>query len=404
MEPTGDYENYRDIFKNERMPFAFIDLNKFDQNIDFVASTQKNTGKTVRVHSKSIRCAELTRRIFDKGGPTYKGIMNMTVEETAYLFDKGFNDFIIAYPSVQPSDLKKFAELTQQGVKASLMVDSEEHLKLISDVGEAAGVVLKVCLELDMAYRPLNSNKHIGMRRSPVRTPEQALEIAKASKKYKWVEIDAMMGYEGHIAGPQDDIPNKGINNKMIRGLKKRSIKDFSKRRIDVVKMLQDEGLNIEVINGGGSGSLVSTGKEPIVTEVTAGSAFYAPGSFWYYKEVSFNPSAFFAVQVVRKPTENMVTCQGGGYTASGPAGNDKLPVPVFPRGITLLSLEGAGEVQTPLQLPEDCPELELGDPVFFQHAKGGELCERFNHLYLVENNQIVEKVNTYRGDGFAFL
>ena len=184
MEPTGDYENYRDIFKNERMPFAFIDLNKFDQNIDFVASTQKNTGKTVRVHSKSIRCAELTRRIFDKGGPTYKGIMNMTVEETAYLFDKGFNDFIIAYPSVQPSDLKKFAELTQQGVKASLMVDSEEHLKLISDVGEAAGVVLKVCLELDMAYRPLNSNKHIGMRRSPVRTPEQALEIAKASKKY----------------------------------------------------------------------------------------------------------------------------------------------------------------------------------------------------------------------------
>jgi len=404
MEPTGDYEIYRDILRNERMPLAFVDLNKFDQNIEFVASTQKTTGKTVRVHSKSIRCAELTRRIFEKGGPTYEGIMNMTVEETAYLFEKGFNDFIIAYPSVQPSDLKRFAELTKQGVKASLMVDSEEQLKLISAVGEADGVVLKVCLELDMAYRPLNSNKHLGMRRSPIRTPEQALEVAKASKRYDWVDIDSIMGYEGHIAGPQDDVPDKWFNNLLIRFLKKRSIKEFTKRRVDVVKMLQDEGLKVEVINGGGSGSLVSTGREPIVTEVTAGSAFYAPGSFWYYKDVSFVPSAFFAVQVVRKPEPNMVTCQGGGYTASGPAGNDKLPVPVFPKGMRLLPLEGAGEVQTPLQLPENYPELELGDPIFFQHAKGGELCERFNELYLIENDQIVDQVNTYRGDGFAFL
>ena len=69
-----------------------------------------------------------------------------------------------------------------------------------------------------------------------------------------------------------------------------------------------------------------------------------------------------------------------------------------------LLALEGAGEVQTPIQLPNDCPPLELGDPVFFQHAKGGELSERFNELYLVQNSKIVDRVNTYRGDGFAFI
>ena len=386
------------------MPLAFVDLSKFDRNIEYVAATQKTTGKTVRVHSKSIRCAALTRRVFEKGGPAYQGIMNMTVEETAYLYERGFNDFIIAYPTVQPSDLKLLAEITQKGVKASLMVDSEEQLKRISEAGETAGVILKACLELDMAYRPLNSQKHLGLRRSPVRTPEQAVAVARASKKYRWVEIDSIMGYEGHVAGPLDNIPERWFNNQLIRFLKRRSIKEFSKRRVDVVKMLRDEGLNLEVINGGGSGSLISTGSEAIVTEVTAGSAFYAPGTFWHYKDVSFEPSAFFAIQVVRKPGNKMVTCQGGGYPASGPVGNDKLPVPVYPEGLKLLPLEGAGEVQTPLQLPDGCPALELGDPIFFQHAKGGELSERFNHLYLVEGGKIVDKVNTYRGDGYAFI
>lgn len=404
MRPTGNYSTYRDIFKNERMPLAFVDLSKFDRNIEYVAATQKTTGKTVRVHSKSIRCAALTRRVFEKGGPAYQGIMNMTVEETAYLYERGFNDFIIAYPTVQPSDLKLLAEITQKGVKASLMVDSEKQLKRISEAGETAGVILKACLELDMAYRPLNSQKHLGLRRSPVRTPEQAVAVARASKKYRWVEIDSIMGYEGHVAGPLDNIPERWFNNQLIRFLKRRSIKEFSKRRVDVVKMLRDEGLNLEVINGGGSGSLISTGSEAIVTEVTAGSAFYAPGTFWHYKDVSFEPSAFFAIQVVRKPGNKMVTCQGGGYPASGPVGNDKLPVPVYPEGLKLLPLEGAGEVQTPLQLPDGCPALELGDPIFFQHAKGGELSERFNHLYLVEGGKIVDKVNTYRGDGYAFI
>jgi D-serine deaminase-like pyridoxal phosphate-dependent protein len=56
------------------------------------------------------------------------------------------------------------------------------------------------------------------------------------------------------------------------------------------------------------------------------------------------------------------------------------------------------------LPLPPDCPTLNLGDPVFFQHAKAGELCERFDELYLVEGEQIVKKVKTYRGEGKSFL
>jgi D-serine deaminase-like pyridoxal phosphate-dependent protein len=38
------------------------------------------------------------------------------------------------------------------------------------------------------------------------------------------------------------------------------------------------------------------------------------------------------------------------------------------------------------------------------RHSKAGELCERFDSLYLVEGGEIVDSVPTYRGDGQTFL
>ncbi|RLB89696.1 MAG: amino acid deaminase/aldolase, partial [Deltaproteobacteria bacterium] len=141
-----------------------------------------------------------------------------------------------------------------------------------------------------------------------------------------------------------------------------------------------------------------------LVTEVTAGSAFFAPGLFRYFSEVKFKPSAFFGLQITRIPGKGIITCQGGGYVASGEAGVSRLPLPVMPPGLKCLAMEGAGEVQTPLVLPGHAPEMNLCDPVFFQHAKAGELCERFNKLYLVEKGKVIKSVPTYRGDGNAFL
>ena len=48
--------------------------------------------------------------------------------------------------------------------------------------------------------------------------------------------------------------------------------------------------------------------------------------------------------------------------------------------------------------------KLRVGDRVYLRHAKAGELCERFDSLYLVEGERIVDEVPTYRGEGKAFL
>ena len=47
---------------------------------------------------------------------------------------------------------------------------------------------------------------------------------------------------------------------------------------------------------------------------------------------------------------------------------------------------------------------LKVGDRVYMRHAKAGELCERFDSLYLVSGGRIVDQVPTYRGEGRTFL
>jgi D-serine deaminase-like pyridoxal phosphate-dependent protein len=106
---------------------------------------------------------------------------------------------------------------------------------------------------------------------------------------------------------------------------------------------------------------------------------------------------------VVRRPSGRVATALGGGYLASGPADRERLPEPYLPEGLRLDPQEGAGEVQTPL-LGAPAPSLRVGDRVYFRHAKAGELCERFDSLYLVEGDRIVDRVPTYRGEGKTFL
>ena len=98
-----------------------------------------------------------------------------------------------------------------------------------------------------------------------------------------------------------------------------------------------------------------------------------------------------------------MVTALGGGYLASGPINPERMPIPWLPKGLEFEKDEGAGEVQTPL-VGDAAASLKIGDHVYLRHAKAGELCERFESLILIEGNEIVDEVPTYRGEGQTFL
>lgn len=397
------YQEFRQILKNERLPAALVNLDALDENSTRMLSFVRGTGKTVRVASKSIRCPWILDYIF-KLDPIYKGIMSFTVEEAAFLAQEGRNDILVAYPTVQQSDMELMAEMTSRGVNVSLIVDSETHLDALGAAGRKKGVTIKAVVELDVSFRRLKHAIHVGARRSPVRDAGRVISLCRYAEKIGGVKITGVMGYEAHLAGVPDSNPFTKTLNPVVKMLKKIARPDVEKQRSDLLETLHKHGIEMELVNGGGTGSLISTPYEKAVTEVTVGSGFYCSHLFSYYQGLSLIPAAFFALQVVRSSDPGYVTCLGGGYVASGAVRADKLPLPYSPTGLQILPMEGAGEVQTPLKLPPDAPSLKPGDPIIWRHAKAGELMERFNEVLIIRNGEIISRVPTYRGLGKCFL
>lgn len=401
VPPTQSYDRFERIFAEVEAPFAFVDLDAMWANAD--AMLERAGGKPVRVASKSIRCRALLEEILrrDQG---FAGLMTFTLAETLWLAEQGFENLLLAYPT---TDVEALGELALRSVAHPqgapiVMVDCTAHLDAIESVLGAGAAPVRVCIDLDAGWWALGGRVKVGPKRSPVHTVEQAVELAREIERRPKIELDALMAYEGQIAGVGDQPPGRRLRGAMIRFMQRRSARELAERRGAVVAALS-EFVELEIVNGGGTGSLELTAAETAVTELTAGSGFYAPALFDHYSRFTLTPAAGFALPIVRKPAPRVATALGGGYLASGSGDAARLPAPWLPPGLKLDPEEGAGEVQTPL-LGEPAADLQVGDRAYLRHAKAGELCERFDTLHLVEGDRIVDVVPTYRGDGKSFL
>lgn len=393
------YERYRRALEGVRAPLAWLDRSAFESNIDWISS--QSGSKKIRIGSKSLRSRWAMEAIF-KRSAQYQGILAMSIPEAVWLFKNGFNDFLIAYPTLQRADFEGLSQAVQSGVKICLMADRIEHLNLIQNYAECDGINVRVALDLDVSsdFGPL----HFGVYRSSLRGVSDLGQLMSHRQSWPNIQWLGLMAYEAQLAGVPDSFSNP-LKQGLIRYLKQRSKVQVLERRQEAVSWLQKNGIHLELVNGGGTGSLSWTAQDPSVTEIAVGSGFYAPALFDHYQDLNLQPALGFALSVSRHPQTGVFTCTGGGYPASGAAGADRLPLPYLPQGFGLMSLEGAGEVQTPIQLKNlNQASVRLGDLVFFRHPKSGELCERFSTLHLIQDDKKIQEVSTYRGDGQQWM
>lgn len=389
------------IFEDVEAPFAFVDLDAMWSNAEEMLGRAGE--KPIRVASKSVRCRALLERILRRD-ERFAGLMTFTLPETLWLASNGFENLLLAYPTADSAALGELAlrSVANPASAPIVMVDCVEHLEAIESVLGAGAAPVRVCIDLDAGWWALGGRIKVGPKRSPVHTVEQAVALAQEIERRPQVDLAALMAYEGQIAGVGDRPPGRRMRGAAIRTMQHRSAAELAKRRAAVVAAIR-EFAELPIVNGGGTGSLEMTGTEDAVTELAAGSGFYAPALFDYYSRFSLTPAAGFALSIVRKPSSGIATALGGGYLASGNGDSARLPSPWLPEGLQLDPEEGAGEVQTPLSGPP-IGDLQIGDRVYMRHAKAGELCERFDTLHLVEGDEIVDVVPTYRGEGQTFL
>lgn len=388
--------------KQLEAPLAVVDLEAFDRNADDLV--RRAGGRPIRVASKSVRCRFLLERVLRRDG--FAGVMTYSLPEALWLAgewaggDLGDVDLLVAYPTVDHTALRQLAADEHARELVTIMVDSVAHLDLVDAALGDGHPEIRVCMELDVSWRPLFGRDfaHIGSRRSPLFTAAQAEALAKVIRSRPGFRLVGLMGYEGQIAGLGDRPTGKPLYGAALRWVQSRSAPELAARRAEAVARIGD----LEFVNGGGTGSIETTGAEDAVTEIAAGSGLIGPTLFDNYERFSPAPAVLFALPVVRKPRRKTATLFSGGYIASGPTGKDRQPTPYLPAGLSLLALEGAGEVQTPVT-GRAARDLRVGDRVWLRHTKAGELAERFTEYHVLEGDRITRTVPTYRGEGRCF-
>src|SRR5688572_25046218 len=98
------YESLKEAVQGRTLPLVLVDLDQFDSNLQYFSKLTADHGKSIRIASKSLRVPALLKRTLSAGGPV-RGVMCYSAAEAVYLAECGFDDLLVAYPTIQPAEI-----------------------------------------------------------------------------------------------------------------------------------------------------------------------------------------------------------------------------------------------------------------------------------------------------------
>lgn len=294
-------------------PICVVDLDAFDANAaDLV---RRAAGKPVRVASKSLRVPALVRRAL--ATPGFAGVLAYSLAEALWLHEEGVTqDLLVAYPSVDRTALRALVTSPSAAAAITVMVDSLAQLDVVDSVRHSKAVPVRVALDIDAGLRL--GGQHVGPKRSPLYDPGDVVALAREVLRRPGFRLVGVMTYEGQVAGVPDEVPHQRARSAVVRRMKRASLAQLGVRRREIADALHTalrDAVTLELWNAGGSGSVAEAAADPVVTEVSAGSGLLGPALFDHYQSFQPQPAAFFAVPVTRRPSPEIATVHGVGWS-----------------------------------------------------------------------------------------
>ena len=181
-------------------PLAVVDLDAFDAQRRHPRASSP-AGMPIRIATKSLRSRPLIERALGRDG--FAGLMCYAVREALWWARDGHDNLLVAYPSVDVPALAELAADPALTRAVVVMIDSVEHVDFIArEVPGHEG--LRVAIDVDASLRV--GPAHLGVRRSPTRTPADVEAVIRRAQE-RGLVVAGLMFYDAQIAGLPDSSP-----------------------------------------------------------------------------------------------------------------------------------------------------------------------------------------------------
>lgn len=234
-------------------PALLLDLDALRHNIDTMASFFANRRCRLRPHFKSHKCAHIAQMQMDAGAV---GMTCAKLGEAVVLADAGIRDILIANEVVGPIKIGRLIALCARA-NPMAAADSADNIRMLSAHAAAAGVTLRVLVEVD-----------IGMGRCGVAPGQAAADLAALVVSLPGLKFEGLQGYEGHCVDLRDSAERVRQARASIDLL------------VNTRRLIERSGIDVRIVSGGGTGTYDLNGNTDGIDEVQAGS--YAAMDWWY--------------------------------------------------------------------------------------------------------------------------
>jgi D-serine deaminase-like pyridoxal phosphate-dependent protein len=226
-------------------PALCLDIEAVARNVRRMADTFRDGPTRLRPHSKTHKSPMLAHMQLDAGAI---GITCAKLGEAETMAAAGVKDILIANEIVDPAKIVRLVNLAAT-TEVIVAADSAKNLQDLNDAALTKGVRLRVLLEVD-----------IGHGRCGVLPGQPALELARLAAGGPGLRFAGLMGYEGHSVMTPDPVKRRSETEASLALL------------TGTADLLRREGIPVEIVSSGGTGTYFITGSYPGITEVEAGS------------------------------------------------------------------------------------------------------------------------------------
>jgi D-serine deaminase-like pyridoxal phosphate-dependent protein len=339
-------------------PALLLDLDAFERNLSIMARFFADRPTSLRPHAKTHKCPQVALRQLEAGAI---GITCAKVGEAEVMAEAGVQDILIANEVVGGLKIDRLTDLAGR-CEMMVAVDDIANVQELSLACQAKQVTLRVLVEVD-----------IGMHRCGVQPGADALHLAQQVADAPRLQLAGLMGYEGHlvqIADPQERFTR---------------VREALVPLQETRELLETNGLPVQIVSGGGTGTYDVSGAHPPMTEIEAGSYVYMDSTYLKIRP-EFEPSLTVLTSVISRPVPERIVTDAGRKAIAFDFG---YPQPFDTPGVQTRSLsEEHGVLET---ADPDAVPLRPGDKIRVLPSHCCTTVNLHDTLYVVQNDTLVD-------------